>query len=529
MRKSFNFHLLNKMKRHNPQQFAPGFTLFELVVVIIIIGILSTIGMRALNRTVENRKYLATKQEMELLKEAIVGNPDIKEAGMQIDYGYVGDTGQMPSSLGDLVTNPGVTGWNGPYINIDLQEDPNGYKKDAWGDAYTYDPGTVSGTPQLTSDGNGDSFTLDIAQSYNAIIKNTIRTRIYNVDGVPLNDLMAVVQVAYAGAWHGFGYGAQQQFSIGTVPIGNHDVRAFSGGDTAYTKISVTPRSDYATKMIVYPVYGTIQYVGGSADASGDNNEKLSYTIENTGVAAFEVTRLIPSWQNGQCLSGGTAYLDQFSVGGTVYWKWNTNGRSARVGSGSEIILDQPLTLSPGQTNLDNFTFMNQDVGTAEAIDVSGADYTFRFIPAAGNSYQISFSLPQQCAPAQLVFNSVSLMAPQSGGFLSPGTQTVQVSFSNSGTVTFDTKSLTTQWEQGSEWLSQINLDGHIIDVNSNSGDTNPFAPKIAIDAGAHTVRLQFSKWAFISPGSFMADNNMTVTFRASSDETQSVVFNSGS
>jgi len=506
-----------------------GFTLFELVVVIIIVGVLSTIGMRSLNRTVENRKYLATKQEMEVLKKAIVGDPEIKEGGMRVDYGYVGDTGQMPSALEDLVTNPSVTGWDGPYINVDLSENPDDYKNDAWGDAYTYDPGTSTGTPTLTSDGAGDSFTLNLAQNYGSIMNNTLRVRVYNVDGVPLNDLTAIVQVAYNGSWHNFAYGDKQQFRINTVPVGNRDIRAFSGGDTAYTSVSVTPQSDYSTKMTVYPVYGTIQYVGGSAGASGDDHEILSFTVENTGVASFEVTRMVPTWQNGQCLSGGTAYLEEVRVGGTTYWKWNTNGRSARVGSGSEIILDSPLTLAPGQTDIDHLVFKDQDIGTASGIDVSGADYTFRFIPAAGNSYQIAFSLPQNCAPAQLVFNSATLQSPQSGGLIAPSTQKVSVSFNNSGTLSFDSNALTTQWNQGSEWLSQIQLDGTAWDVNSSSGDKYPFPSTIPLDAGTHAVVLQFSKWAFFSAGSFMADKNLTLTFQDTGGSTQSLVFNSGS
>lgn len=101
----------------------------------------------------EVNRTLATREEMEQLHKAIIG--DFKDG----DFGYVGDMGKLPSSLDDLVINPGTTtstpktngilmGWNGPYINVGA--DATDYKTDEFGMPYDYG---VVGVGQIRSFG----------------------------------------------------------------------------------------------------------------------------------------------------------------------------------------------------------------------------------------------------------------------------------------------------------------------------------------------------------------------------------------
>ena len=121
-----------------------GFSLVELVIIIVVLGILASVAVPMFGNMINSSKISATKSELESLKRAIVGNPRVVAGGELVDRGYQGDVGTAPAQLADLVTKPVAVasynritriGWNGPYI-----ENSNGdYLKNAWGNNYVYD------------------------------------------------------------------------------------------------------------------------------------------------------------------------------------------------------------------------------------------------------------------------------------------------------------------------------------------------------------------------------------------------------
>jgi len=132
-----------------------GFTLIELVIIAVVLGVIASIAIPRIGAIIGTSKTNTTKDEMRRLKIALVGS-----AGDNI-RGYENDVGSLPADLTGLVSIPGgvaswdrftQTGWNGPYISADDDK----YLQDAWGTNYIYSKGSRT----LKSVGSGDTLTI---------------------------------------------------------------------------------------------------------------------------------------------------------------------------------------------------------------------------------------------------------------------------------------------------------------------------------------------------------------------------------
>src|SRR5437667_10779865 len=88
-----------------------GFSLLEAAICITIIALLAGTLIPLATKLVDTQRANAESDELQAAYKAIVGDPNAKT------FGYLGDVGDYPSQLLDLVQSPGLTGWNGPYIN----------------------------------------------------------------------------------------------------------------------------------------------------------------------------------------------------------------------------------------------------------------------------------------------------------------------------------------------------------------------------------------------------------------------------
>ncbi len=95
-----------------------GFTLIEILLVVVIIGILAAIAVPRLAGKVEGAQRSAAKQGISVIEGAV----DVYEV----------DNGKLPESLQNLITKGSEPNWNGPYIRK-----AEGLK-DPWGTEYQY-------------------------------------------------------------------------------------------------------------------------------------------------------------------------------------------------------------------------------------------------------------------------------------------------------------------------------------------------------------------------------------------------------
>lgn len=232
-----------------------GFSLIELVVVIVILGILSLVAIRNISKTSEDARFQATIQEMAQLENGMTGNPNLFANGVRVDFGYVGDIGSFPATLTDLVQTGGAT-WRGPYVTINFQQDPNDYLNDAWGEPYQWTPATLT----LTSSGNGDPITKTIGGTgavQSNFLNNTIAGTISDRNGfAPTDAELANVTITLTLQSTGTRTGTKQSggsYTITNVHIGNHTLTAVYAGPTTQTvkrSVCVVPKSNTLADII---------------------------------------------------------------------------------------------------------------------------------------------------------------------------------------------------------------------------------------------------------------------------------------
>lgn len=105
-----------------------GFTLIEILLVVIIIGILVSLVAPRLSGRSEEARIQAARADID------------GGVALALDL-YEVDNGRYPQNLEDLVSKPGdATNWRGPYLKKGIPNDP-------WGQSYGYRmPGSHNST-----------------------------------------------------------------------------------------------------------------------------------------------------------------------------------------------------------------------------------------------------------------------------------------------------------------------------------------------------------------------------------------------
>lgn len=109
---------MNASSQRAEKRVRSGFTLIEVLLVVVIIGILVGVAIPRLGGRVRQAQIAAAEA-------------DINNIGMALRL-YEVDNGTYPPSLQGLITSPGgAKNWRGPYLE-------KGMPKDPWGNDYIY-------------------------------------------------------------------------------------------------------------------------------------------------------------------------------------------------------------------------------------------------------------------------------------------------------------------------------------------------------------------------------------------------------
>ncbi len=123
-----------------------GFTIIEILMVIALVGIVSAVALPQFLDFRKEANTAVTKQKLNELKVAIVGDPRIASNGRYEQPGYLNHMGAAPAALNDLrvrgaqaIYDPfSKRGWRGPYITIS----DSSWNIDSWGSTLQYSSAT---------------------------------------------------------------------------------------------------------------------------------------------------------------------------------------------------------------------------------------------------------------------------------------------------------------------------------------------------------------------------------------------------
>jgi prepilin-type N-terminal cleavage/methylation domain-containing protein len=337
-----------------------GFTLIELVVVIMIAAILAAVAVKKIAPVLDTVKVEETKQEMNRLAIAITGNPELRNNGVRTDFGYVGDIGAMPPDLDALVSNPGsYATWKGPYVNNSFEQITGDYKKDAWQSEYLYTGGTT-----VTSTGSGNNIIRRLTSSVDELLHNRIMGTVYDKDGIPPgNDYKdsLVIRLTFPDGSGGTTTKSSfpdigGSFGFDSIPIGNHSIEIvyLPDHDTLRRFISVVPGSNlYGEHFLLSSLWsGGAGYethltkVAGSDSLYADCHGFFFWIENNTG-SPVDVSSVTLTW------TSPTAYYRYVKWNGTTVF----NRNFPKAASGETVYFTGTQTINNGETLRVDFDF----------------------------------------------------------------------------------------------------------------------------------------------------------------------------
>jgi type II secretory pathway pseudopilin PulG len=364
-----------------------GASILEVAIAMMIIALLASGIGSALYTTTLNARDRAAVNQIEGIRNAIVGETGAIATGPDFFSGYVSDIGSLPASVKDLETagvlpnfsiDPALqvgAGWRGPYISSATAAD----FIDPWGNALVYSttPGTSALTGAATvatirsagadgTSGTADDHAVEIYQSetFTTLIGYVKDSDAFTIPGVsvelsyPLNGTLAAITTVTDGSG---------LYTFGDVPRGRRTLQLTPG----------------------------LLYRNGTALASGNNRNNLEFVVDNLARNATSATSLKVSWTTTPASDFKRLVVDGVEMfSGTVPSGTTLTISPAKTVSGTGVIQ------APFHTDVSGLVMQVPDVriGTAGSggsiavgledfeeagsnnnVDVTGVNFTIEF------------------------------------------------------------------------------------------------------------------------------------------------------
>ncbi len=395
-----------------------GFTLMELIVVMALLGILTSVGINIVLRTLEAQKADSTLLEMETIKRAIAGDPSLIINGRRADFGYYGDMGIMPAALTDLITQgsqPSLTnnttyfitfGWGGPYLSKSFEDDPNTSLEDSWGNSYIYSNSkTVNASGdsvygKITSRGadgavGGTGYDADIdLEILRREVVSTVYGSAYTIDGNPMVSGKVYLRRPNGTASlkkDSVTTGLQGTYSFSGVPRGTRTL-SFKPVGGIETNIKSILAAEGAVAVPRVTSISNLIFVSGSATLLGGSNEQVQFQLRNLLGQKITITDFRADYPGNYNPTTGPKY-DRLNVDAvTVY--------SEALFADMAGSADQIDSKGSGMTNFilpknQTKTFLLRDFQNNSAVlqNMTGTAFTVILYSSDGKQYSFDFSL----------------------------------------------------------------------------------------------------------------------------------------
>lgn len=248
-----------------------GYSLIEIIIVVVILGILASVSIRALRSADETARFEETRTKLQHLAEATAGSPSATgDAGS--DFGFIGDNGTLPTSVNDLFENPGGWGtWNGPYIEDRVHGGGARYfAVDGWGAAI------VRSGVEYVSTGSGSTVSYPFGTGSDDLLYNPVTITITDIDLTPpgpdyKDSLVATIEYPDGSGditTRSASPDASGFVQMDSIPIGVHTLRIVytPDSDTLTQRVTVRPGSRFYADINHYADLwsGSVAGCGGS-------------------------------------------------------------------------------------------------------------------------------------------------------------------------------------------------------------------------------------------------------------------------
>jgi uncharacterized delta-60 repeat protein/prepilin-type N-terminal cleavage/methylation domain-containing protein len=327
-----------------PHKNQSGFSLIELVMVIVIIAVVATYVAVDLNDKPDSLRFEQTRAKLEAIRSAIVGDDSISAEGQRLHFGYFGDMGKIPATLTDLTTIGAQSawaysaslgfgvGWRGPYVSqgarISGSLDSLSINRDEWGTAFVYN--TSEPIPTITSYGadrvsGGTGFSKDMVVEIPSNIRLSTLKGIARDSDTPLSGKTIQVDFATNGSVISSTTtsDASGAFTFQDIPFGVRAIR-MADPNVGPLPIIVDRPSQILSDSILNPIRASKNItvvsseLAGSAALGYSNSTVFAY-LRNNHPEERQLKSIAVSWYPTNASGAaavGSARLVSYSLNG---------------------------------------------------------------------------------------------------------------------------------------------------------------------------------------------------------------------